>query len=347
MRAVVLRGYGDLENVVVADVPAPGLQGPHDVLVAVRAAALNHLDLFVVGGLPGVTHTFPHVLGGDGAGVVAAVGPAVTRVKPGDRVLLNPGVSCGRCDFCLDGEQSLCSTYSLLGEHLPGTIAETVRVPEENCWPLPEGTAWADAAAYPLAFLTAWRLLMTKAQVRPGETVFIWGIGGGVALAALAIAKLAAARVIVTSSSDEKLARARALGADHTINHATQDVLKEVRRLTQRRGADVVVDSVGQATWETSLKVIARTGRLVTCGGTSGPMLTTDVRRLFWHQYTIMGSTMGNRREFAAIAALLAQGKLKPVVDRVFPLDEGPAAFRRLAEGGQFGKIVVAIGDGG
>jgi len=258
-------------------------------------------------------------------------------------VLLNPGLSCGMCDFCLDGEQSLCLTYGILGEHAPGTCAEAVRVPEANCWVLPDGVAWSDAAAYPLATLTAWRMLTTRAQVRPGETVLIWGIGGGVALAALGVAKLLGARVIVTSSSDEKLERARALGADGTVNHATQDVAKEVRRLSGKRGADVVLDSVGAKTWETSTRALARGGRIVTCGGTSGPMITTDVRKLFWHHWTILGSTMGNHREFGQIVTLLGSGQLRPVVDRVFPLDDGPAAFRRLADGQQFGKIVLEV----
>ena len=343
MRAVILNGYGGLDNVAVGDVPRPKADGPHDVVVAVKAAALNHLDLFVVGGLPGVSHSFPFVLGGDGAGVVEAVGPAVTGVKPGDRVLINPGLWCGRCDFCLDGEQSMCTSYSLLGEHLPGTLAEAVRVPEANVHPLPADVSWPDAAAFPLAFLTAWRMLVTKARLLPHETVLIWGIGGGVALAALAIAKHAGARAIVTSGSDEKLARARALGADETINYRNQDVAKEVRRLTNKRGADVVVENTGEQTWETSLKALARAGRLVTCGGTTGPMVTTDVRRLFWHQYTIMGSTMGNRREFEAVATLFARGELKPVVDSVVPLARARSAFERMQRGEQFGKVVVAI----
>jgi NADPH:quinone reductase-like Zn-dependent oxidoreductase len=296
-----------------------------------------------VGGLPGITHAFPFILGGDGAGVVEAVGSAVRRVKPGDRVLINPGIWCGRCEFCMAGEQSLCQTYSLLGEHLPGTLAEAVKVPEANVHSLPAHTGFPEASAYALAFLTAWRMLMTKARLQPQETLLVWGIGGGVALAALAIAKQAGARVIVTSGSDGKLDKARALGADETINHKTHDVAKEVRRLTNRRGAEVVVDSVGTETWETSLKALARTGRLVTCGGTSGPMVTTDVRRLFWHQYQIMGSTMGNAREMEAILGLLHRGVLKSVVDSVVPFGEARSAFERMQQGGQFGKIVVSI----
>ena len=343
MRAVILKGYGGLDNVALGDVPRPAIEQPTDVVVAMKAAALNHLDLFVVGGLPGITHAFPFILGGDGAGVVEAVGSAVRRVKPGDRVLINPGIWCGRCEFCMAGEQSLCQSYSLLGEHLPGTLAEAAKVPEANVHLLPAHTDFPEASAYALAFLTAWRMLMTRARLQPQETVLVWGIGGGVALAALAIAKQAGARVIVTSGSDDKLAKAKALGADEVINHRTADVAKEVRRLTNRRGAEVVVDSIGTETWETSLKALARTGRLVTCGGTSGPMVTTDVRRLFWHQYTIMGSTMGNAREMEAVLGLLHRGALKAVVDSVVPFGEARSAFERMQRGGQFGKIVVAI----
>ncbi len=311
--------------------------------MALRAAALNHLDLFVVRGLPGVTHAFPHVLGADGAGIVESVGPAVTRVKVGDRVLLNPGVSCQRCEYCLAGEQSLCTTYRLLGEHLPGTFAEAVRVPQGSVWPLPEGVAWAEAAAFPLVHLTAWRMLVTRAAVRPGETVLIWGIGGGVALAALRIAKILGAVAVVTSSSEAKLERARALGADLALNHAAADVPKELRRQLGGRLADVVVDSVGEATWEKSMRALAPGGRLVTCGATSGPKVVTDVRRLFWYHHTVLGSTMGNAREFGEIVRLLGAGILRPVVDGVAPLREARAALARMASGAQFGKLVLEI----
>ena len=343
MRAVTIRAYGGPDQVRVEDVERPAPKDPLDVVVAVKAAALNHLDLFVVQGLPGVSHQFPHVLGADGAGIVEAVGPAVRAVRPGDPVLINPGISCLTCDACRKGEHGLCATYDLLGERRAGSLAEAVRVPESSVAKLAHPPDWTRAAAYPLVTLTAWRMLKTRALLQPGETVLIWGIGGGAALAALGIAKLLGARAIVTSSSDEKLARARALGADETINHAGADVAKEVRRLTDRRGAEVVIDSVGTATWETSLRALARGGRLVTCGGTSGPMLQMDVRRLFWHQYTIMGSTMGNHREFADITAHFEAGRLQPVVDRVYPLAQSRAAFERLARGEQFGKLVVEI----
>jgi NADPH:quinone reductase-like Zn-dependent oxidoreductase len=267
----------------------------------------------------------------------------VTRVKPGDRVLLNPGVSCQNCEFCLAGEQSLCTTYRLLGEHLPGTFAEAVRVPQWNVYPVPETVSWADAAAFPLVHLTAWRMVVTRAATKPGETVLIWGIGGGVALAALGIAKLLGATVIVTSSSDAKLERARALGADVTLNHASLDVPKELRRLLGGRGVNVVLDSVGEATWEKSLRALAPLGRLVTCGATTGPKVVTDVRRMFWYHYTLMGSTMGSAREFAEIVRLLASGALRPVVDSVAPLRDARAALERLAAGDHFGKLVLEV----
>jgi len=343
MRAVTIRSHGGPEAVLIEDVPRPAAEAPDDVVVSLKAAALNHLDLFVVRGLPGSKLRFPHVLGADGAGIVEAVGPAVTRVRVGDRVLLNPGVSCQTCEHCLAGEQSLCTTYQLLGEHRPGTFADAVRVPQWSAHPLPDGISWSDAAAFPLVHLTAWRMLVTRAAVRPGETVLIWGIGGGVALAALGIAKLLGAVAVVTSSSDAKLARARELGADLALNHGSADVPREVRGFTGGRGADVVVDSVGEATWERSLRSLAPGGRLVTCGGTTGPQVLIDVRRMFWYQHSLLGSTMGNAREFAEIIRLLAAHTLRPVVDGVMPLADARRALERLAAGAHFGKLVLDI----
>jgi NADPH:quinone reductase-like Zn-dependent oxidoreductase len=349
VRAFVLTGHGDLSRLELADVPAPQVRRPLDVRVRLVAGALNHLDLWTVRGLPGLTLEFPHILGGDGAGVVDAVGPDVTRVRPGDAVLFNPGISCYRCEPCLAGEHSLCVEYRLLGEHVPGTLAEYVVVPEPNVFPIPRPPAphaplsFPEAAAFSLVTLTAWRMLVTRARLRPGETVLIWGIGGGVAGAALLIAKLAGAFVIATSSSDAKLARARELGADVTLNHAQVDVAREVRTLTDRRGVDVVVEHVGEATWERSLRVLGRGGRVVTCGGTTGPQLTVDVRRLFWYQWSILGSTMGNAEEYREVVRLLGQGHLRPVVDSVHQLAEARTAFERLADGEHLGKVVVEI----
>jgi NADPH:quinone reductase-like Zn-dependent oxidoreductase len=347
MNAAALRGRG-LDQLGIADVPNPAPPGPGEVRVAIRAAALNHLDLFVARGLPGATLAFPHIVGADGAGEVAAVGPGVTRVRVGDRVMINPGISDYNCEFCRKGEHSYCVNYRLLGEHLPGTIAEFVNVPETNVRNLPDldpPVSWSEAAAFSLVTLTAWRMVVTRAQVKAGETVLIWGIGGGVALAAMRIAKLQGARVIVTSSSDAKLEAARRLGADVTLNHGTQKVAAEARALTGKRGVDVVVDDVGEATWEDSLRCLAKGGRLVTCGATTGPKVSTDVRRVFWNHYTIMGSTMGNAAEYQEIVRVLGMGQLRPVVDRVFPLAEVRAAYERLERGEQLGKVVVEIAE--
>jgi NADPH:quinone reductase-like Zn-dependent oxidoreductase len=346
MRACVLRAAGGLEQIAIQDVPDPPPPGPGAVRVALRAAALNHLDLFVAAGLPGMAGTFPHVMGADGAGVVAAVGSGVGHVREGDAVMINPGISDYSCEFCRRGEHSLCVNYRLLGEHLPGTIAELVNVPASNLAPVPRLTpalTWPEAAAFSLVSLTAWRMVVTRAQVRAGETVLVWGVGGGVSLAAMRIAKLRGARVIATSSSDDKLHTAQRLGADVALNHARQNVAQEVRALTERRGVDVVIENVGEATWETSLRCLAKGGRLVTCGATSGPKVVTDVRRLFWNHYTIMGSTMGNAREYADVVDVLARGDLRPVVDRAYPLEQARAGFERLARAEQVGKVVITV----
>jgi len=346
MKACVLTATGGLERVTVADVPAAPAPGPGQVRVAVQAAALNHLDLHVVGGLPGVTYRFPHILGADGAGVVESVGPGVAAARPGDRVMINPGVSCYECEYCKAGEHSLCVRYGILGEHHPGTLAEFIVVPQQNVARVPDVTpplSWPEAAAFTLVTLTAWRMVVTRARLQKGETVLIWGIGGGVSLAALRVAQIVGARTIVTSSSDAKLVAARKLGADVTLNHRSQDVGAEVRTLTRKRGVDVVVENVGDATWQTSLRCLCKGGRLVTCGATTGPLVETDVRRLFWNQYTIMGSTMGNAAEYRAVVGELAAGRLRPIVDRVLPLAEARAGFERLQRGEQLGKIAITV----
>jgi NADPH:quinone reductase-like Zn-dependent oxidoreductase len=346
VRACVITSTGSFDNITISHVPDPGPPGPHDVRVAIRAAALNHLDLFVVQGLPGADYRFPHILGADGAGEVAAVGRAVTGVKPGDRVLINPGISDYTCEYCRAGEHSLCVNYRLLGEHVPGTMVEYVTVPESNVAPLPvlePPLSWAEAAAFSLVTLTAWRMVVTRARVQAGETVLVWGIGGGVSLTAMRVAQVMGAKTIVTSSSDAKLREARRLGAEVTLNHRTQNVAQEVRALTNRRGVDVVVENVGEATWDASLRCLRRGGRLVTCGATTGPKVSLDLRRLFWHHWTIMGSTMGNAAEYAEIVRRLGQGELRPVVDRVYPLEQARAAYERLQRGEQLGKVVLEV----
>lgn len=325
-------------------VPEPG---PGEVRIRVHAAALNHLDLWVVRGLPGVTITHSWVMGADGAGIVESRGSDVPGGTPGEGelVLINPGISDRSCEFCLRGEHSMCIRYGLLGEHHPGTFAEYVVVPAPNVRRIPDGVTPEQAAAFTLVTLTAWRMVVTRAAVQPGETVLIWGIGGGVALAALAIAKLRGARVWVTSGDEAKLARARELGADEAFNHFTLDVAKEVRARTGKRGVDVVLDNVGPATWKQSLGALAKGGRLVTCGATTGPVVETDVRKLFWNQWTILGSTMGNDAELDAIVAELTAGRLLPVIDSVFPLAEGRRALERLQDAAQFGKVVLRIAE--
>jgi NADPH:quinone reductase-like Zn-dependent oxidoreductase len=343
MRALALDATGGLEHLAVRDLPRPELERPDDVRVRVYAAALNRLDLFVADGLPGVNYSFPHIVGSDGAGVVETVGPGVSRVRVGDRVMINPGLSCGHCPACTEGEESLCATFRVLGEHRPGTAAEYVVVPVDNLAPVPDRMPWAGAAAFTLATLTAWRMLTTRARLRAGETVLLWGIGGGVALAALQIVGHLGGRAIVTSGSDVKLETARRMGAAAVVNHAQADVVAEVRRFTQGRGADVVLDSVGQARWQDSLRALRRGGRLVICGATTGPTITLDLRRLFWHQWSILGSTLGSRREYAEIVSLAHEGRLWPVVDATVPLEDGPTAFARLERGEQMGKLVIEV----
>jgi NADPH:quinone reductase-like Zn-dependent oxidoreductase len=346
MRGLTIDAHGGLEQLRVrTDLPIPEIERGDDVRVRIRAAALNRLDWWVLNGIPGVKIHPGWVVGSDGAGEIESVGPDVRGVSVGDRVILNPGVvdrSC-TCEYCTDGDQPLCLTYKVLGEHRPGTMADYVVVPAANVRTIPESISFETAAAFPLATLTAWRMIVTRARVQPRDHVLIWGIGGGVALASLQIAKRIGATVWVTSSSPEKLERARLLGADHLLDHRQPELGREIRARTGKRGVDVVIDSVGEATWPQSLIALGRRGRLVTCGGTSGPHVQLDVRRMFWNQWTLMGSTMGNDAEFDAMTAALRQGELQPPIDSVWPLEEARAAFDRLDSGAQFGKVVIRL----
>jgi NADPH:quinone reductase-like Zn-dependent oxidoreductase len=327
------------------DLPEPRIREATDVLVRVRAAALNHLDLWLVDGLPGVTIVPPWIVGTDATGVVEEVGPGVREIVVGDAVVINAGLSDRTCEYCRGGEHPLCVRFRVMGEHVPGLAAERVVVPATNVRPIPATVPVEVAGGFTLAALTAWRMVVSRARVTEDDDVLIWGAGGGVAHMALQIAKLRGARVWVTSGSDAKLARARELGADETLNHRTHDVPAEIRARTGKRGVTVVIDSVGEATWERSLRALGRRGRLVTCGGTAGPMVQTDVRRLFWNQWTIMGSTMGNDAEFDAVVELFRAGRLTAVVDSVFSVQEGRRAYERLVSGEQFGKVVLRVGD--
>lgn len=343
MRALTITGHGGLEQLQVRDdLPEPELRSSTDVRLRMRAAALNHIDLFVLAGLPGARLVPPWIVGSDGCGIVESVGSAVRTVAVGDLVVLNPGLSDRTCGYCKAGEQPLCLQYRILGENLPGTAVELLVIPEVNVRRAPAGVDPSILAAFPLATLTAWRMVHTRAHVQPGERVLIWGIGGGVAIAALQICKQIGAEVWVTSRSAEKLKRAKALGADHVLE-STPEVGAIVRRETAKAGVDVVIDDVGRATWQQSLQALGRRGRLVTCGATSGPIVETDVRRLFWNQWSIMGSTMGNDAEFDAIVGELRAGRLLPPVDSVWPLERGGEAYARLQSAEQFGKVVLSL----
>ena len=343
MRALTIDGYG-FDNVALRDVPAPEPRAG-EVTVDVRAAAFNHLDLWTLRGALKIEHRFPHVLGADGAGVVRAVGEGVPAgIHPGDRVLINPAMSCGTCERCRAGEQSECSAFRMLGEHEPGTVAEVLRVPAGNVFPVPGHLDFAEAAALGVTFVTAYRMLFNRAAMKPGEWLLVTGIGGGLALSLFQLARPVAGKVLVTSSSDEKLARAAALGADGGVNYREEDVGRAVRRLTGKRGVDLVADSAGGPSLEGSLRALRKGGRVVVAGATAGATAEIDVRRIFWNQLSVIGSTMGSVADVSDMLRLVAGSELHPIVDRVVPLDEAPDALRLLDAGGQFGKVVVEIG---
>jgi NADPH:quinone reductase-like Zn-dependent oxidoreductase len=339
MKAALFRKHGGPEVLEVAHVPDP-TPGPGEVLVRVKAAALNHLDLWVRDGWEGLKLPLPHIGGSDIAGTVEALGPGA-QAKVGERVVVNPSLSCGGCEMCRVGEDCLCKDYRILGEHTAGGFAELVKVPAANLVRMPDHVAFETAAAAPLASMTAWRAIVTRGRLRASETLLVIGGGGGVATYAIQIGKLCGARVIATTSSDDKAKRLRELGADEVVNYKTQDWGREVWSLTGKRGADLTFDSVGKATFATSVRCTARQGRIVTCGGTTGQQFELDVRPLYWRGIDILGSTMANRRETETVLGLVWQGKLKPVVDRVLPLDRIREAHELLERSGQFGKVVL------
>jgi len=338
MKAAFFEQHGGPEVLRYGDRPDPE-PGPGEVRVAIRAAALNRLDVFVRNGIPDVP--LPQIPGGDGAGIVERLGEGVSGLTPGDRVLIQPGLYCGACEFCLGGEQSLCVRYRILGEHVAGTFAGLVVVPPRNLFRVPEGMSFVRACAFPLAYQTAWRMIIGRARVRPGETVLIHGAGGGVAGAALEIARLAGARVIATTSGEEKSGWLREAGAELVVDYAKEDVGAVVRRHTSKRGVDVVVDVTGEATWMTSLRSAAKGGRIVTCGATTGPNPKEEIRLIFWKQLSILGSTMANEREFRALLHAVTAGRLRPRIDSVHPLSRAADAYARMESGRQHGKIVL------
>jgi len=343
MRAVRFHAHGGPEVLKLEEIPEPRI-AQNQVLVRIKACALNHLDLWLRKGLPGVKVPLPHIPGSDIAGEVAAVGELCTRVKVGERVVISPGRSCGQCAHCLEGRDNLCPSYQIIGGYgLDGGYAEAIAVPEVNVLPLPKGMDFVHAAAFPLTFLTAWNMLVTLGNVRPGQTVLVMGAGSGVGVAALQIAKLFGATVIAAASTSEKLAKAQDLGADHGINYRDQSIGQEVKRLTERRGVDIIFEHVGGETWKELIPILAADGTLVTCGATSGPIAETDIRYLFMRQLRIQGAYMGRKADLLTILSLVEAGKLKPVVDQALPLAEAPQAHRLLEDRRQFGKVVLTI----
>lgn len=341
MKAVRFHEHGGPEVLRYEDGPEPEL-GAGEVLVRVRACALNHLDIWGRRGRPNVAIPMPHIAGSDIAGEV--VGSTAPEVATGRRVMLQPGISCGRCASCLSGKDNDCPHYEVIGYlNHAGGYAEYVKAPVQNLIPIPDDIDFVHAAAFPLTFLTAWHMLMTKAQLKRGEDVLVLAAGSGVGQAAIQIAFMHGARVFATAGSDEKLERARSLGAFEVIHHYKQDIADEVLRLTNRRGVDVVIEHVGEATWPQSVRSLARGGRLVTCGATTGRTGAIDLGLLFVRRLSISGSYMGTKGELLRVARLFFAGHLKPVIDRTFPLAEAAAAHRRMEESGQFGKVVLEV----
>ena len=342
MKAIVFHKHGDPSVLHYTDVPEPHLRH-NEVLVRVHACALNHLDLWVRRGLPGIVIPLPHIPGSDIAGEVVKIGPEVHTVHVGQKVVLAPGVTCGKCAACLAGNDNFCRDYTNLGFMVDGGCAEYVRCPDVNCFPFPENLDWVHAAAVPLVFLTAWHMLVTRANLQPGETVLVLAAGSGVGGAAIQVAKFLGAHVIATAGNDEKLAKAKQLGAEEAIHHGIMPIAKEVRRLTNNRGVNVVFEHVGASTWDDSVKSLANGGRLVTCGATTGHDAKIDLRFLFTRQLSILGSYMGTKNEFRTVLKLVAQGRLTPVIDKVWPLHDCIAAHTYLEQGKQFGKLVLTV----
>ncbi|MEK6650640.1 MAG: zinc-binding dehydrogenase [Bacteroidota bacterium] len=337
-----IHAHGGLDQLRLDEVPEPAVR-PDEVRVRVRATSINHMDIWVRQGLPGVRVPLPMIPGVDAAGTVETVGETVRHVRTGDRVVVAQGISCGHCAQCLNGSDNLCRDYVLIGEHRDGADAELLVVPGRNVLPLSEDISFEGAAATGLVFLTAWQMVVDKARVQPGETVLVHGAGSGVGSAAIQIARMYGARVIATTSSERKAELARSLGADEVILYTRTELLSEVRRLTEKRGVDVVVDHVGTPVWDVSIKSLAKGGRLVTCGATAGHEAATDLRYIFYKQLSILGSTMGRKGDLLKILGFLASGRLRPVIHSVLPISEVREAHRIVESGEQFGKVVMTV----
>ncbi len=338
MKAVRFHAHGGPEVLRYENAPDP-VAGPGEALVRVRACALNHLDLWQRRGMDRVQVPFPHISGADVAGEVLST--PNDELAPGRRVMLQPGISCGRCAACLDGRDNECAQYDVLGSRSDGGYAEIVKVPMQNLIAIPDAIGYVEAAAFPLTFLTAWHMLITRARLRAGEDVLVLGAGSGVGQAAIQIAWRHGARVFATAGTDDKLAKARQLGAYDVINHTSQDLPGKIREFTSGRGVDVVIEHVGTATWDRSLRCLVRGGRLVTCGATTGHDAHIDLRVLFVRQLSLLGSYMGRKAELLRAAQFFFAGELRPVVDKTFPLAEAAHAQSRLESREQFGKVVL------
>lgn len=342
MKALVFEEHGTIDNLKVLNLPEPKLKR-QEVLLKLKASALNHLDLFVLKGWKGLDLKFPHICGADGTGIVVGLGEGVEDFKEGDEVVINPGISCMKCLSCFKGEHSLCRDFSILGEHYPGTFAEYISVPYYNIEKAPAHLTDEERASFPLTFLTSYRMLFTKGKIKAGDRILIHGVSSGVSLASLIFSKVSGCSVIITSSKDEGLLKAKEMGADFIINYKNENVFKRVMEITGGEGVDIVIDSVGKETWLTSLRSVKKGGKIITCGATSGPDPQEEIRLIFWKQIEIYGSTMSSISEFKQMVNLVKEKKLKPVIDSVFPLEEGKLAYKKLEEGKQFGKIVLKI----
>jgi NADPH:quinone reductase-like Zn-dependent oxidoreductase len=340
MKAVVFSRHGGPEVLEHRDVPEPK-PGRSEVLIEVKATSINHIDIFLRRGMPGITVPMPKIVGSDAAGVIRELGADVTDLKIGQRVTINPGISCGHCEFCAAGFGSQCFTYSMIGESRDGAYAELLAVPAHIVLPIPDSLSFENAAAAPLVFLTAWSMMIGKGNLRPGEDVLILGAGAGVGTAAIQIAKITGCRVFATASTEEKLKRAKQLGADFVINYTKEEFDKRIRDLTNKRGVDIVVDYVGADTWVRSLRSARRGGRVLTCGATTGFEPQTDLRQIFFRQVQVLGSTMGSHREFLEVMKCIFRGQLKPVVDRVLPLSDAAKGHQLIEERAIFGKVVL------
>ncbi|WP_457559746.1 zinc-binding dehydrogenase [Candidatus Harpocratesius sp.] len=344
MKAAYFLQHGNISQIKYGDLPIPEVN-PSEILIQTKFASVNHLDLFVLQGWPGLHLKLPHIMGSDGSGIVKEVGTNVSNFRKGDKVVINPGIGCNQCEFCVAGQQSLCKYFSIKGEHQDGTFAEYFTIPTQNALKIPDYFGLKEAAAGALTFLTAWRMLVSKAKIKQNDFVLIQGASGGVSIAAIQIAKFFGAKVITTTSSHEKVEKAKKLGADYVINYNeipnyTKKIYKEI---TKEHGIDIVIDSVGKATFSKSIKLLSKGGKLITCGATTGPTTAIDIRNLFWKQISLIGSTMSNHHEFLKVMQLIFERKLIPLIDSIYSLDNVKEAEHFLKIGNHFGKIVIEI----